>query len=187
MPRAEPPETLPVAAARAGDRAAWDCLLRRYQLPLFTFVKELIRNEAESLDVVQETFIRAVRHVATLREDRRFGSWLFGIAHQLCAQRARRAGREEALDEQYDQTPDDTLEHPGETLVRSEDVASLLALIGRLPETQRAAFSLHVLEEFTLEEIATITGAPLGTVKSRIHHAKLSLRGWLTASHLLYS
>jgi RNA polymerase sigma-70 factor (ECF subfamily) len=169
-------ELLPVAEARTGDTRAWTVLLGRYQRPLFTFVNELVRREEAALDLVQETFVRAVRHLPTLREDARFGSWLFGIAHQLCAQRSRRAWREEALGDHLDEAADDTLPAPGALLVREEEAAAVFALLAELPEAQRAAFTLHVLEDFSLEEIATITGAPVGTVKSRLHHAKRALR-----------
>jgi RNA polymerase sigma-70 factor (ECF subfamily) len=88
------PEHLPVAAARAGSPEAWDALYRRYQLPLYVYVVELLHHEAASLDVVQETFINAARHLAGLREDAKFGSWLFGIAHQKCVQHWRKHNRE---------------------------------------------------------------------------------------------
>jgi RNA polymerase sigma-70 factor (ECF subfamily) len=61
------PEQLPVAAARAGDADAWNTLFKRYQLPLYTYVFELLHDEQASLDVVQETFINAVRYIGGLR------------------------------------------------------------------------------------------------------------------------
>ncbi|MGA2870876.1 MAG: hypothetical protein ABSF34_17155, partial [Verrucomicrobiota bacterium] len=57
------PEQLPVPQARAGDPAAWDALFRRYQLPLYVYVFELTREEQTGLDLVQETFIAAVKHI----------------------------------------------------------------------------------------------------------------------------
>src|SRR5215472_8136083 len=90
-------EQLPVSQARAGDTAAWDALFRRYQLPLYVYIFELVHDEQTSLDIVQETFINAARHICSLREDRKFGSWLFGIAHQKCIQRWRKHAREEML------------------------------------------------------------------------------------------
>src|SRR2546422_9493956 len=88
-------EKLPVDEARAGSSEAWDLLFHRYQLPLYAYVYELVHHEQASLDIVQETFINAARHLASLREDSKFGSWLFGIAHQKCIGRWRRMGREE--------------------------------------------------------------------------------------------
>lgn len=64
-------EHLPVAQARAGEPAAWDTLFRRYQLPLYVYVHELIRDEHASLDLVQETFIAAVRHIFNAQFPRR--------------------------------------------------------------------------------------------------------------------
>src|SRR3569832_1086695 len=88
-------ETLPVAGARRGDAGAWAILFRRYQLPLYVYVVELVRNEQTARDIVQETFINAHRHIGSLRDDARLGSWLFGIAHQKCQQHWRKPKREE--------------------------------------------------------------------------------------------
>src|SRR6266576_741487 len=60
-------EQLPVPQARAGEPAAWDTLFKRYQLPLYVYVFELVHDEQTSLDVVQETFINAVRHIGSRR------------------------------------------------------------------------------------------------------------------------
>lgn len=173
---------LPVAAARQGDTAAWQRLFDRYQRPVFVFIHELVRDREASLDLVQDTFLRAVRHLPSLRDDHRFGSWLFGIAHQLCFARARRSWRESSLSDQLDTALDDSLPRPGDALAQAEQAAELFALLAELPEGQRAALTLHVLEDFSLEEIAAITAVPLGTVKSRLHHAKRTLRDRLTAA-----
>src|SRR5271165_1179740 len=100
MPEVADIEQLPVPQARAGEPAAWDTLFRRYQLPLYVYVFELVRDEQSSLDIVQETFIAAVKHIGGLREDNKFGGWLFGIAHQKCVQRWRKQGRDEMLCEE---------------------------------------------------------------------------------------
>src|SRR5450432_496384 len=100
-------EQLPVQQARDGNPAAWDALFRRYQLPLYVYIFELVRNEQTSLDLVQETFIAAARHIGGLRDDGKFGSWLFGIAHQKCIQRWRKQDREETLREEIAAAPDE--------------------------------------------------------------------------------
>src|SRR2546423_4537672 len=96
---------LPVAQARNGDSEAWDALFRRYQLPLYVYVIELVHDEQASLDIVQETFISAVRNIGGLRDDEKIGSWLFGIAHQKCIQRWRKQRREEKLPGELTGTP----------------------------------------------------------------------------------
>lgn len=181
MPRlATPPHDLEppiVAAARVGNAAAWNALLARYQLPLFTYTQELIHHETAALDLVQDTFVAAHRHLHSLRDNARLGAWLFGIAHQKIIQHWRRAGRETPLDEPgLAATPDDTAPDPRDGLLHAEQADALLALVEELPPLQRAVFVLHLIEEFPLETIAEITDAPLGTVKSRLFHARRTLR-----------
>jgi RNA polymerase sigma-70 factor (ECF subfamily) len=170
------PEQLPVPQARAGDPAAWDIMFRRYQLPLYVYVFELVHDEQASLDIVQETFINATRHLGSLREDGKFGSWLFGIAHQKCLQRWRKQGREAAALEEFAAAPIDLEDDPAELLIRAEQEAAVMRLLNQLPVAQRSVLLLHFVEEFPLEDIAAVTGTALGTVKSRLHYAKKALK-----------
>lgn len=172
-------EQLPMAEARAGQPEAWDALFRRYQLPLYVYVFELVRDEQTSLDLVQETFIAAARHLGSLRKDEKFGSWLFGIAHQKCVQHWRKRGREESLDEGFLETLPGMDIDPREVLIREEQEAEFMQALSQLPAPQRSALVLHFLGDFPLEEIARITGTSLGTVKSRLHYAKKALRDLL--------
>jgi RNA polymerase sigma-70 factor (ECF subfamily) len=169
-------EQLPVLQAKAGEPEAWDILFRRYQLPLYVYVFELVHDEQTSLDLVQETFIAAVRHIGGLRNDTKFGSWLFGIAHQKCLQRWRKRNREEILLDEIPDAPDESENSPDDLLIRQEQEAEFMELLNQLPLPQRSVLLLHFVEDFSLEEIAGITGAAVGTVKSRLHYAKKSLR-----------
>ncbi len=177
---ASTPQSPLVAAARRQEAAAWDALLKAQQLPLYAYVAELVRDRDAARDLVQETFISAVKHIGSLREDDRFVSWLFGIAHQKCLQHFRRSRRfwerfQEApgeLDCQIDEESADAREQ----LLSSERTAEFLSLLEALPPAQRSTLLLYVLEDFSLEEISAITDVPLGTVKSRLHHAKRALR-----------
>ena len=170
------PEQLPVPQARSGDAEAWDILFKRYQLPLYVYVFELVHDEQASLDVVQEAFINAARYIGGLRDDAKFGSWLFGIAHQKCIQQWRKRSREEALLEEAADAPPDFEDHPADLLIREEQEAEFMKLLNQLPLPQRSVLLLHFVDDFSLEEIVSITGAQLGTVKSRMHYAKLALR-----------
>jgi len=173
-------EQLPIPQARAGDPEAWDTLFRRYQLPLYVYVFELVHDEQVSLDIVQETFINAARHLGSLRDDERFGSWLFGIAHQKCVQRWRKQDREAMLRRELAAEPPDVPDTPEDWLIRKEQQAGFMALLNRLSLPHRAVLLLHFVEEFSLDQIAAITGAELGTVKSRLHYAKRALRKMIT-------
>jgi len=169
-------EQLPVQQARAGNPAAWDTLFRRYQLPLYVYVFELVHDEQTSLDLVQETFIAAVRHIGGLREDAKFGGWLFGIVHQKCIQQWRKQNRAEVLLEEITGTVAEFEDGPDDLLIRQEQEAGFMKLLNQLPPPQRSVLLLHYVEDFSLEEIAGITETNLGTVKSRMHYAKKALR-----------
>ena len=169
-------EQLPVPQAKAGDAAAWETLFRRYQLPLYVYVFELVHDEQASLDVVQETFISAVRNIDSLRDNEKFGSWLFGIAHQKCIQHWRKQSREEMLREELAEAADEFETGPDDWLIREEQEAEFMNLLNRLQPPQRSVLLLRFIEDFSLEEISEITGAQIGTVKSRLHYAKRALR-----------
>jgi RNA polymerase sigma-70 factor (ECF subfamily) len=169
-------DQLPVAQARAGDPAAWDALFRRYQLPLYVYVFELVHDEQASLDLVQESFINATRYIGGLREDDKFGGWLFGIAHQKCVQRWRKQTREQDALEEFTAVPPEFVDAPDDLLIRREQEEEFMSLLDRLPPPQRSVLLLHLVEEFSVEQIAEITGAVPGTVKSRLHYAKRALR-----------
>jgi RNA polymerase sigma-70 factor, ECF subfamily len=174
MPAVAESEQLPVQLAREGKPEAWDTLFRRYQLPLYVYVFELVHNDQTSLDIVQEVFIAATRHLGGLREDDKFGSWLFGIAHQKCIQHWRK--RKVILLDEFPEVPDEFEVGPDDLLIRLEQEAEFMKLLNQLPLPQRSVLLLHFVEDFSLEDIARITESQLGTVKSRMHYAKRALR-----------
>ena len=175
-------QNLPVREARSGDADAWEVLLARYRLPLYAYVYELVRQEQTSLDLVQETFINAARHIGGLQADEKFGSWLFSIAHQKCIQHWRRRKPQEiTLDPQDEILPADEL-GPPDLLIRKEQEEAFMSLLGQLAVPLRAVLLLHFVEDFSLAEIAHITGTPVGTVKSRLHYARKAFRNLLEDS-----
>ena len=90
--------------------------------------------------------------------------------------RWRKSGREEPLEPEVADALPDEFGDPSELLIRREQEAEFMRLVEQLPPAQRSVLLLHFVEDFSLEEIANITGAQLGTVKSRMHYAKLALR-----------
>jgi RNA polymerase sigma-70 factor (ECF subfamily) len=168
-----------VQSARNNDESAWDELFRAYQLRIFAYARSLTGDREAAFDIVQESFIRAISNVASLRDDSRFGSWLFGIAHQRCLLHFRRTKREVAPLGDEDDARDGPSDWPDprEALLHGERTEALYALVDSLPLQQRSALLLHVLGDFSLEEIAGIADVPVGTVKSRLYNAKRALRG----------
>lgn len=169
-------DTKLVQAARRGDADAWDSLFRTHQLPLYVFVIKMVRNETIALDLVQETLIAATRYLASLKKDERFMSWLFSIARQKCVSDWRRSKNEaEPLADHEDLDAIDESQ-PDDWIVAAEKRDLLLHSVDQLPAPQREVIVLFFLEEFSLESIAEITRSRVGTVKSRLHYAKKSLR-----------
>ncbi len=176
MPVVIEERALPVREARAGEPEAWEALLARYRLPLYAYVFELVHHEQTALDIVQESFIAAARHIQSLRQDEKFGSWLFNIAHQKCIQHWRRQRPAEVSVDPLDEDLPDFEPGPAELLIRKEQEEAFMKAMGQLAVPHRAVLLLHFVEEFPLEEIARITGTQLGTVKSRLHYARKALR-----------
>ena len=182
MPVVIEEQPLPVREARAGEPDAWEALLARYRLPLYAYVFELVHHEQTALDIAQETFINAARHIHTLRRDDKFGSWLFNIAHQKCIQHWRRQRPPEIpLDPLEDSFPD-VEPGPEDLLIRKEQEEAFMRALAQLTLPHRAVLLLHFVEDFPLEDIARITETQLGTVKSRLHYARKALRKLLEES-----
>src|SRR5215469_3578397 len=142
MPVMAETEQLPVQQAREGDSAAWDTLFRRYQLPLYVYVFELVHHEQTSLDLVQETFIAAAKHIDSLRDDDKVGSWLFGIAHQRILQYWRKKGGKEILLDEIPDAPDESLDSPNDLLIRREQEAEFMNALSQLALPHRSVLLL---------------------------------------------
>jgi RNA polymerase sigma-70 factor (ECF subfamily) len=150
-----------VARVREGDELALRELLRRYERPLASFLqRQTAGRDVE--DLYQETWLRVVRHADRFDPARRFSTWLFQIAVNLCRDWHRRpppeprpAGDEPAVA---------ALEHTEAAL----DAARLLA---RLPEAQREVVVLRYYHDLSEDDVATVLDIPKGTVKSRLHQA----------------
>ncbi len=165
-----------VSNARSHDRIAWDSLLKRFQVPLHAYCSELLSDRQEALDIVQKSFIKATRHLPSLREDSKFGGWLFGIARQECIDSIRRRGRQQTA---FSKLKFEELEFsscPGEALGQEDDARRARALVRELDADLREPITLYYLEEFSLSQIAEIMKIPSGTVKSRLHRARKILK-----------
>ena len=144
------------------------------------FLAESIQDEQAALDLLQESFIRAHRYIKKLRSDLRFGSWLFGIARQLAVHYVRKLKPEvEWLDDQVNDM-DHLQTDPLQSLLRDEQMERCLQALDQLSYPHREVLALCYLEEFKLEQIASITQVSLGTVKSRLHFARKALNQILT-------
>jgi RNA polymerase sigma-70 factor (ECF subfamily) len=163
-----------LAAARAGDRSAFDALARRWQRKLLAHAWRLLGDAEAARDAVQEGWIEIARGLSRLRDERAFPAWAFRIVSRRCARsiasKVRSREVAEALTAQETATP------PSES---DRDHDRLRAAIRALPEEQRAAIALFHFEELSVAEVAVALDVPAGTVKTRLMHARRKLRAAL--------
>jgi RNA polymerase sigma-70 factor (ECF subfamily) len=166
-----------LARLRAGDRRAFEELVRAQQHRVYGLALRMLGNAAEAQDVAQEVFIRAHRGLAEFRGDARLSTWLYTIASRLCLNRLAKSERQvihpgdEALGRIADARPG-----PDEALERDELDEALRLAIAELPEERRVVVLLRDVEGLAYEEIAEILALPVGTVRSRLHRARLDLK-----------
>jgi RNA polymerase sigma-70 factor (ECF subfamily) len=156
-----------IGAVAAGDAQALQELYRRYERPLHQFLSRHTGGR-DVEDLLQETWLRAVRAAGRFDPRRRFSTWLFQIAHNLARDWHRRPPPEPAAAIE----PPVTGTGSAEATESAIDVRRLLAA---LPEAQRSAVILRYYHGFDEAEVADILDCPRGTVKSRLHHAMAKL------------
>ncbi len=176
------PDRAAVAGARAGDAGAFETLVLRHQARIVNYASALVRDAGAAEDVAQETFVRAWRGLGGFRGESSFRTWLYRIASNVARTHADRRGRQARF---ADRSLDD-----GDEGLQADDVPSgapdaETALVTReaidralaeLPEELRTALVLRDVEGLDYKEIAGVTGAPMGTVESRIFRARRRLR-----------
>jgi RNA polymerase sigma-70 factor (ECF subfamily) len=159
--------------ARRGDTAAFDELVQLLEKPMFYYVRRLVGHEEDAWDILQDVWVRAYRGIGLLRETSRFRVWLYSIAHKTAMSHQRCVYRQRTVfdDAPLPESAEDLTERPD-----PEQAERVHAALDRIDLPFREVLTLHFLEDLRIEEIAQIIGVPSGTVKSRLHHAKQSLK-----------
>ncbi|KAA0232331.1 MAG: RNA polymerase sigma factor [Actinobacteria bacterium] len=170
-----------VAAAKEGDRSAFDELVRQTYAETYTLAYRLTGNEEDARDVAQDAYLRAFRGLNRFRGDAQFSTWLYRITANCAAtfmgKRAR--NRHEALDED---TPleDERPEVDPERRAHSLDLRDQLgAAISELPPKLRAVVVLRDIYDLPHEDIAAELGISVAAAKVRLHRARHKLRSTL--------
>jgi RNA polymerase sigma-70 factor (ECF subfamily) len=192
VPAAESGDEAFAARAAAGDDAAFEALVVRYQHRIFRLACRLT-SETDAPDVVQETFLQIYRHLSTFRGAAQFSTWVYRIATNvsLMLRRARARRPAEPLDEflprfdadgKLEGTPDALriTSRVEELLDRQELAKKAQAAVDRLPDLYREAFVLRDLEELSTAEVAQLLRVDPATVRQRVHRARLLVRGYLS-------
>lgn len=164
----------------AGDRAALKTLYERHSDALYKFLRYRLRDPFEASDVTQEVFLEIWRAAARFEGRSSPRTWIFGIARNKAVDRMRRGAREASVPDPDTEIPDEAPD-PETIAVRASDAARLRTCISGLSDTHRSAIHLAFYEELPYAEIATIEGVPIGTIKTRVLHAKRLLMHCLAA------
>lgn len=149
-----------VGQVARGDEQALAVLLRRWERPLAHYLHRHTGGRDVD-DLYQETWIRVVRAAERFDGERRFSTWLFQIAHNLCRDWHRRRVPE----------PVDGAGAGASTEAGNAAALDVERLLARLPAAQREVVALRYLHDLSEDEVAAVLDIPRGTVKSRLHHA----------------
>lgn len=176
-----------------GDERAFEALLSRYEERIFAYICRILGDPDESRDAFQETFLRVFRKAKQFDTRRKFTTWLYTIARNVCFDRLDSKNRrgpdislESLRDAGVDPTPDiepdirTTQPDPLAFAENQELEAAVREAILQLPEAQRDVMLLKEFEHLTYVEIAEVLHCSVGTVKSRFHYAFLSLKSLLS-------
>lgn len=158
---------------RRGEPPAFEALVRRFERPLFYFIRRVVQNEARAWDVLQETWIRAFAGLRKGFAHSGLKAWLYRVARNTAINHVRDESRQHAaLAERFDEQSG--LEDSSGFC--SDDAEEIHHALDRLDLSDREALTLYFLEDMSVREIAEVVGVPEGTVKSRLHFAKQRLR-----------
>ncbi|HYB40929.1 MAG TPA: sigma-70 family RNA polymerase sigma factor [Candidatus Methylomirabilis sp.] len=161
----------------AGEAEAFEELVRTHQHQVFGVALRMLGNAAEAEEIAQEVFLRAHRALREFRGDAKLSTWLYTIASRLCLTRLA-AGERSMLrqgEESVARLPGDA-GGPDTLLEQSELDAALHRAIAELPDERRIVVVLRDLEGLSYEEIGAALDLPTGTVRSRLHRARLNLK-----------
>ena len=180
------PEPLLVEQAAAGDREARRQLFERFREVAYRVALRVTRRPEDALDVVQDSFLRAFERMGEFQRESGFQTWLLRIVSNraLDLLRARRVRLAVPLDTDDDERSATVAVvaadgPPGHEMERRELADRLRRAIETLPPDQRAVFALYATGELTYGQIAEVLGIPIGTVMSRLFHARKRLHEML--------
>jgi RNA polymerase sigma-70 factor (ECF subfamily) len=186
--RSDRDEAQMIASILAGDKEQYHDLIRPYERSVYKMALSFMKNDADAEDVAQEAFLKAFRKLADFRGHAKFSTWLISITLNEARRRLRRASAVPM--ESIDQTAEegghvspallrDWREVPSEALERKEIREILIEAISHLSPIYREVFVMRDVEEFSIDETAAALTITPGTVKVRLHRARMMMQNEL--------
>lgn len=179
-----PDDRLIIDAVLRGRTEAFGTLVLRYQNRLYNAILRVVDHRDDAADVVQDAFVNAYQSLATFKGDSEFYTWLYRIAFNSAINQKRRKRLFVSLEAFHrdgnagfiEPTDGSRDAQPGSALERTEEEHALQRALTRLSLEHRTVLVLNDIEGLKYEEIARIIDVPVGTVRSRLHRARLELR-----------
>src|SRR5678815_2747117 len=171
-----------VSTAISGTEGSFEELVRRYQRPISAYVYRMVGNYESALDLTQEIFIKVYSSLRRYREEFKFSTWIYKIAHNSAVDHLRRnSTREQSLvvgpeGDQFDLPLESTRLTPEQESERKERRGEIESVVRTLPANYRELIILRHSQDLSYEEIVEVTGLPLGTVKNRLFRAREMMR-----------
>ena len=184
-------ESSVVAELKAGSEEAFSWLIARYHQPVYSLVYRMVNDPADAADTVQEVFIKVFRGIKRFHGESSLKTWIYRIAvHEASNRRrwwSRHKSKEATIEAEsfgledgsglgYKDTLQDRSESPFECAMHEEVRGKVEAELAQINEPYRTTVILRDIEDLSYEEIAEVTGASLGTVKSRLMRGRLALK-----------
>lgn len=162
-----------VRAAAAGDHDAFATLVRRHEVRVYNLALRMTGSPEDARDASQDALLTAFRKLGSFRGDAAFTTWLHRVTLNACYDLLRKRSRQPLLD----RLPEHELEapplpDPADATIAAVDVQRAL---DEVPPGHRAVLVLHDVQDLAYEQVAAILEVPVGTVKSRLHRARLAL------------
>lgn len=176
-----------IAKAIKGREDGFEELVRRYQRPIVGYVFRMLGDYDSSLDVTQEVFIKVYNSLSRYSSEYKFSTWLYRIAHNAAIDHMRRNSvnsqslETESDDGAYQLQLESTGPTPEQDRQRSEWRAEISKVVEKLPGPYRELIVLRHSQDMSYDEIAEVTGLPLGTVKNRLFRAREMMREMFVA------
>ncbi len=176
-----------VTRAIAGREESFEELVRRYQRPIAAYVYRMVGDYDSALDLTQEVFIRVYGSLARYRSEFKFSTWIYRIAHNAAIDHLRRCDNSRTEDLKLETGDGQTYEKPlasgapspEQESEREERRAEIESIVLNLAPAYRELIVLRHAHDLSYDEIAEVTGLPLGTVKNRIFRAREAMRALL--------
>src|SRR4051812_46985270 len=168
-----------VERAQAGDRQAYGLLVERFQPTVYAVALARLRNPAEAQELAQEVFLHAMRKLAQLRDPQCFAGWLRQITVRMAINRLTRRGPLQKVDGEVLENAQAAGTGPLESLEKAEAAAALHRGLARLKPTDRATLEAFYLRGRSLKQMSREFETPVGTIKRRLHVARLRLKAVL--------